>query len=109
MSLNFGVIPVRTTFTLSSDARFYQIARTSDGSNFPGSATLSIVWLNAADAVIGTWASTIATNTATWSQTKATVASLLLLLPKQGRVFYSDGASITDLLLAQGDILDKSP
>ena len=109
MSINFGVVPVRCTFTLGSDQRFYQVARTSDGTNFPVSATLAIIWVSVAGAVIGTWSATIATNTATWSVAKATVATLLLLNPESGRVFYSDGATITDLLLAEGDILDKSP
>lgn len=109
MSINFGVIPVRCTFTLGSDQRFYQVARTSDSSNFPVSATLVIQWVDATAAVLATWSSTISTSTATWSVAKATVAALLALSPESGRVFYGDGASITDLLLAEGDIVDKSP
>lgn len=109
MSINFGVIPVRSVFTLSSDADFYQVCRTSDASNFPVATVLNLKFLSSADAVLATWTATIVTSTATFNKTAATVAALLLLLPVQGRLYYNDGAGGPTLLLAQGDLRDVSP
>ena len=109
MSINFGVTPVRSVFTLSSDADFYQVCRTSDGTNFPVATSLQIKFLSVTDAVLATYTATIVTSTATFKQTAATIAALLLLLPVQGRLYYNDGAGGPALLLAQGDIRDVSP
>ena len=109
MTINFGLLPARTSFTLSSDSDFYQAVTTNDGESYPVTATLQLRWLNAADAVVATWSATIVAATATFQTDKALVAALLLLLPVQGRVFYEDGAGGPELLLAQGVIRDISP
>jgi hypothetical protein len=109
MTINFGLLPARTSFTLSSDSDFYQAVTTNDGTSYPVTATLQLRWLNAADTVVATWSATIVAATATFFTDKALVAALLLLLPVQGRVFYEDGAGGPELLLAQGVIRDISP
>lgn len=109
MTANYGVLPVRSSFTLSSDADFYQVVTTVDGVSYPVLATLSLKFLNAADAVVATWTATIVAANATFQKDKALVAALLLLLPVQGRMFYEDGAGGPELLLAQGPVRDISP
>ena len=108
MPINFGVMPVRCSFSLSSDADFFQTVRTADGSNFVGTAVVSIVWENAAGTVVDTWTATLDDDTATFEEDKADVAALLLLLPVQGRVFYEDGAGGPELLMAKGPIINES-
>lgn len=109
MTINFGALPARASFTLSSDADFYQEVQTTDGSVYLGTAVMQLRWLNASDVVLGTWSATFDESTATFFEDKAVVAALLLLSPVQGRVFYEDGAGGPELLLAQGVIRDVSP
>ena len=109
MTQNYGVLPVRSSFTLTSDADFYQVVTTVDGLSYPGTATMTLKFLNAADAVLVSWAAVIAGANATFKKDKTDVAALLLLLPVQGRVFYEDGAGGPELLLAQGQVRDVSP
>lgn len=109
MALNFGVLPVRTSFTLSSDADFYQLLRTSDGSDFPATASVSIKWLDKTKAAVGTWTATISGTSALFREDAADVAVVLALAPIKGRVFYEDGAGGPELLLAEGDVRDISP
>ena len=109
MTQNYGVLPMRSSFTLSSDADFYQVVTTVDGLNYPVASTLTLKFLNAADAVLVTWPATIVAANATFKKDKTDVAALLLLLPVQGRVFYEDGAGGPELLLAQGQVRDVSP
>ena len=109
MTINFGVLPARSSFTVTRDADFYQVVRTSDGSNFPATATIKIVWLNAADSVLATWTATLDGSTAIFYTDEAVVAALLALSPVQGRLFYEDGAGGPELLLAKGPIRDESP
>ena len=109
MTTNYGVLPVRSSFTLASDASFYQVVTTADGLDYPGTATMSLKFLNEVDAVVATWTATIAGANATFSKTKTEVAALLLLLPVQGRVFYVSSVGGPELLLAQGTIRNISP
>lgn len=109
MTINFGALPARASFTLSSDADFYQEVQTTDGTAYPGTAVMTLRWLNASDAVIGTWLATFNASTATFFVDKAVVATLLAAAPVQGRVFYEDGAGGPELLLAQGVVRDVSP
>lgn len=106
---NYGVVPIRASFTLNSDGDFYQVVRTTDGTSWPGTATLTLRWLNAADAVLASWVATLAGADATLRADKTAVAALLLLSPVQGRVLYEDGAGGPELLLAQGSIRNVSP
>lgn len=109
MTINFGRLPARSSFTLASDADFYQEIQTLDGTVYPGTAVMVLRWLNASDAVIATWAATFAGDTATIHKDKVDVAALLTSSPVQGRLFYEDGAGGPELLLAQGPIHDLSP
>lgn len=109
MTINFGALPARASFTLSSDADFYQEVQTTDGTAYPGTAVMQLRWLNGFDVVIGTWSASFAASTATFQVDKAVVAALLAGAPVQGRVFYEDGAGGPELLLAQGVINDVSP
>jgi hypothetical protein len=109
VTINFGVLPVRSSFTLSSDADFFQVVRTADGSNFPASTTMQLKFLSAADAVLATWTAAVVTDTATFHEDKAVVAALLGLLPVASRLYYVGGVGAPELLLAQGLIHDVSP
>lgn len=110
MTINFGVLPVRCSFTLSSDADFYQGVKTADDSDFPVDTELEIRWLDKDDNVLDTWPATVAGATAQFRESAATVASLLAGdTPVQGRVFYMDGAGGPELLVAQGVVRDISP
>lgn len=109
MTQNYGVLPVRSSFTLNSDGDFYQVVTTEDGLSYPGTATMTLKFLNAADAVIATWTANISGANATFQKDKVDVAALLVLLPVQGRVFYEDGAGGPELLLAQGQVRNVSP
>src|SRR5690606_21234138 len=66
MTMNFGGLPVRASFTLSNDSDFYQVVKTSDGTVFPETAVMELRWLNGADEVITTWSATFADDTATF-------------------------------------------
>ena len=109
MTINFGVVPERVSFTLSSDADFFQACRTADGSDFPVAAVLEIRWVNRAGTVLDTWAATITDDTAQFNEDKALVAALLDDDPVQGRLFYQDGGSGPELLVAEGTVRDISP
>lgn len=109
MSINFGVLPVRASFTLSDDADFYQTLTTSDGSSFPASATLTLIFTDEDDDTVATYSATISASTATFQEDKTDVATLLGLVPTQGRLYYDDGDGGPELLLAQGPIHDLSP
>lgn len=109
MTINFGGLPVRSTFTLSRDADFYQVVKTSDGTNFPVTTNMQLRWLDEADAVISTWTATVLNETATFREDKTVVVALLDLAPVQGRLFYEDGVGGPELLLAKGNIHDLSP
>ena len=108
MTLEFGTVPKRASFTLSSDADFYTQVATSDASNLPGTAVFTIKFYNSADAVVGSYVATVATDTATWQVDKADVATLLAATPTQGRIYYEDGAGGPELLLVQGVVNDVS-
>jgi hypothetical protein len=109
VTINFGRRPVRASFTLTSDADFFQEIITSDGTSYPGTASMTLKFLNAANTVLTSWTATFVTSTATIRQPKATVAALLLQLPVQGRVFYLDGGGGPELLIAQGVVSNVSP
>lgn len=109
MTINFGLLPARSSFTLSSDADFYQVVETSDGTNYPVPTVMSLKLYNAADAVVATWSATVSGDTATFLIDKAVVAAALLLFPVSGRVFYHDGTTGPELVLARGNIHDVSP
>jgi hypothetical protein len=85
------------------------VVRTDDGLSFPGTATLTLKFLNDVDAVLVSWSAAIAGATATFQKDKTDVAALLLLTPVQGRVFYEDGTGGPELLLAQGAVRNVSP
>ena len=107
--INFGVLPVRASFTLSSDADFYQTLTTSDNSSFPASATLTLLFTDEDDETVGTWNATISGSTATFQEDKTDVETVLDAEPTQGRLYYDDGDGGPELLLAQGVIHDLSP
>ena len=110
MAVEFGNLPARAAFTLSSDADFYQVVRTSDGTSYPTGSTMVIKLLDAVDAVLTTWSATLLADAATFNVDKLVVAALLLQSPVQGRVFYQDVLnSGPELLIAQGNIRDISP
>jgi hypothetical protein len=109
VTINFGSLPVRASFTVSTDADFYQVVRTDDGASYPVTASMQIRWLNAADAVVATWSGTRSGADMIFQQDKTTVVTLMALTPVQGRLFYEDGAGGPELLLAQGQIHDLSP
>ena len=108
--INFGTLPVGASFTLSSDADFYQEVTTDSGTNYPVGATMVIKWLSSADAVLATWSATLSGATMTFNVDKTVVAALLVLTPVQGRVIYQDvGNGGPELLIAKGSIRDISP
>jgi hypothetical protein len=109
MTINFGALPARASFTMSSDADFYQEVDTDDGTSYPGSAVMTLQLLDAADAEVDSWTATFSGGTATFQEDKTTVATALASTPVQGRLFYEDGAGGPELLLAQGPIRDISP
>src|SRR5690606_7377288 len=109
MTVNFGGLPVRATFTLSSDADFFQVVKTSDGAHFPETTVMELRWLDDEDLVVATWTAAVDENLATFYEDKSDVAALLALNPVQGRLFYEDGVGGPELLLAKGTIHDLSP
>ena len=109
MTINFGNLPARASFTLSSDADFYQQVRTDDGTSYPGTASMTLAFLDASDVVIATWTATLLADTATFQEVKTDVSTVLEDAPVQGRVYYEDGAGGPELLLAQGPVRDISP
>lgn len=109
MTINFGGLPIRATFTMSTDADFYQVVRTSDGSDFPVTTVMVLRWLDAVDTVLSSWTATVSGDIATFHEDKAVVAALLALTPVQGRLLYEDGVGGPELLLAKGNIHDLSP
>lgn len=109
MTINFGRRPVRASFTLTSDADFYQEIITSDGTSYPGTASMTLKFLDASDSILATWTATFVTSTATIRAAKASVSTLLGLNPVQGRVFYLDGGGGPELLIAQGIVNNVSP
>jgi hypothetical protein len=108
VTINFGLIPVRASFTMSSDADFYQVVSTSDDSNFPVGCTMVIKILDSEDVVLDTWSATISGSTATFEEVKADVATVLDGDPVAARVYYQESGG-PELLLAQGLIHDVSP
>lgn len=108
MTINMGVKPARMSFTLTDDGDFYSVLRTRDGSNFPVTAVLQIRIYNAADSLLTTWTATVSGANATFNVDKAAVATLLALSPVQGRLFYHDGASGPEIILAKGPVNDES-
>jgi hypothetical protein len=109
LTINFGALPARASFTMSSDADFYQQVDTDDGTSYPGTAVMTLVLLDAADAEVDSWSASFSGDTATFQEDKVTVAAALDDSPVQGRVYYEDGAGGPELLLAQGPIRDISP
>lgn len=109
MTINFGVNPAQTSFTLSSDADFFQTLRTADSSAFVGTAVITLKFFDAVDTVLTTWTASIVGAVATFETDKADVATLLSAKPKEGRVYYEDGAGGPELLVAKGGVRDISP
>src|SRR5690606_824541 len=109
VTINFGVLPVRCSFTLSRDADFYQTVTTSDGENFPNDTTMSIKFYDDEDTVLATWTASITGNMATFHEDKEDVAEVLDDEPVQGRLHYQGGLTAPELVLAQGAIHDVSP
>jgi hypothetical protein len=109
VTINFGSLPARASFTVSRDADFYQVVRTDDGTSYPATAVMEIRWLDATDAVIATWSGTRAGANMIFQEDKTDVAAMLDDSPVTGRVFYEDGAGGPELLLAQGPVHDLSP
>ena len=109
MTINFGNLPARASFTLNSDGDFYQQVDTDDGTSYPGTAVMTLTFLSMTDAVLASWTATFSGDTATLRKDKVDVAALLLLLPVQGRLFYEDGAGGPELLLAHGPVRNISP
>jgi hypothetical protein len=109
VTINFGALPVRASFTVSSDADFYQVVTTDDGTSYPATATMEIRWLDASDVVIDTWSGTRSGANMTFQEDKTVVSAMLDDDPVAARVFYDDGAGGPELLLAQGLVHDLSP
>ena len=108
MTINFGVKPARASWTLTDDADFYSTVQTRDLSNFPATAVISVVFVDAAGGVLATYTATGVGATATFNVDKAVIAALLLTEPAQGRLFYQDGVGGPELLMAKGPINDES-
>ncbi len=108
MTINFGLIPARASFTMSSDADFYQVVTTQDGSNFSVGSTVTIKIYDEEDTLLDTWNATVSGANATFEEVKADVATVLDGSPTYARVYFqeTDGP---ELLVAQGLIHDISP